>query len=116
MLPLSAETTPTTVPEFTEALRRGLQEQGLTPRNIEARGEALSQLEMLLVDLSETRLTRDFRSRPAEPTGAPTVELAQFELLGAPVYFETAPLTVRLTAAGVKAGMDITGGHGSLVL
>ncbi len=116
MLPLSAEATPTTPTELTEALRRGLQEQGLNPQAIDARGDALSGVETLRIDLTGTQFTRAFRSPRAEAAGNNAVEIAQFDLLGAPVYFEKAPLEVRLTAAGVKAGMDVMDGHGALVL
>lgn len=116
MLPLAAETTPTTVPELTEAIRRGLQKQGLETRSIEASGDSLAGIQSLRIDLSGAGLTRDFRAPKHEATGGGEVEIAQFELLGVPVYFEKAPLQVRLTATGVKAEMAIAEGAGTLVL
>ena len=116
MLPLSAEAIPSTVPELVEALRRGLIEHSLEPRRLDAQGEALSSVEILHIDLSGAHLTRDSRSPKTEEAGDSIVEIAHFELLGVPVYFEKAPVEVRLAASGVKAGMGITEGHGSLVL
>jgi hypothetical protein len=116
MLPLSAETTPTTVSELADALRRGFQEQKLSPVKIDADGADLSSVKKLHIDLSGTHLTREFRPPNKEEAGKHIVEAASFELLGAPVYFEKAPLEIRLVATGVRGGMDIKEGHGSLVV
>jgi hypothetical protein len=116
MLPLSAQATPTTVPELTEALRSGFQKQGLNPRQLEAQGTELSAIQNLRIDLSETHLSREFRPPQAEKAGSQAVEIADFELLGAPIHFEKTPLEIRLVATQVKAGMEIADGQGSLVV
>jgi len=115
MLPLSAESTPTTPAELTEALRRGFKDLGLEPRQLDLQGETLLQIPSLRIDLSESRLTREFRSPNLDAGSDQDVNIDQFDLLGAPLYFEGAPAELRLSASGVKAGMQVTDGHGWLV-
>jgi hypothetical protein len=116
MLPLLAEATPTTVTEFTEALRRGLERDGLTTREVLGEGAAFPTLEKLRIDLTDTQLTRAYRPSKLPPGGRQEVPIAHFELLGAPVYFERAPLEVRLVAEGVKAAVAMGEGTGGFVL
>lgn len=115
MLPLAADTTPTSVPELTEAIRRGLQKHGVEPRSIDASGDNLSAIQSLRIDLSGAALNRDIRP-PKTGGGGTPVEIAQFDLLGAPVHFEKAPIELRLTAAGAKAEFAIADGQGTLEL
>ncbi len=115
MLPLSAESTPNTPAELTEALRRGLKELGLEPQQLDVQGESLGQLTSLRVDISGNRLTREFRAPLPDSAGDTEVAIGQFDFLGSPVYFEGAPLDIRLNASGAKAGMAFTGGKGALV-
>src|ERR1700744_6347022 len=100
MLPLAAETAPTTTDELIAALRRGLESHGLTPRAITGEGADYPQLESLKIDLTGAEVTRENRPpKPAE-AGPATVGIAHFELFGGPLYFEKTPLEVKLEADG----------------
>jgi len=114
MLPLSAEATPSTPDELTEALRRGFKDLGLEPRQLDLLGETLSPLASMRIDLSDARLTREFRSSKLDAGSDREVDIAQFDLSGVPIYFEGAPAELRLSASGVKAGMKVTDGRGWL--
>lgn len=116
MLPLLAESTPATIPELTEALTRGLQAQGLIPRQVVAEGGVFPKIERLRIDLTEARLTRQIRPPQVSGQPGPTVEVAQFELVGTPIYFETTALELRLVAEQVKSRLQMDAGRGSLVL
>lgn len=115
MLPLFAQATPTTIPEFTEALTCGLQQHGVTPRRIEGQGAAFPDFDLLRVDLTESQMTRELRPPPVSATTGDVVGIAHFELLGAPLYFEKAPLELHLIAEGVKARLTMNDGRGCLV-
>lgn len=116
MLPLSAEATPNSVSELAEAIRRGLQDQGLVPRQVDARGSELASVEALRIDVSETRLGREFRPPHTGEPGAQEVVIADFSLTGAPIYFEKTPIEIRVAATQVTAGMGVSNGRGSLLV
>jgi hypothetical protein len=116
MLPLLAETVPTTVPAFTEALTRGLEQHGLIARQIETQASLFPIIDALRIDLSDAHLTRNFRLPECTVGNGNEVEIAQFELLASPIYFEKAALEVRLTAHGVSACQAMNDGRGCLVL
>lgn len=116
MLPLSASSLPANVSELVEAVRRGLQDQGLSPRQVDAQGGGLTSIRTLKVDVSETRLDRAFRPPQLEEAGPEPVEVADFTFMGAPVYFEKTPLEIRLSAKDVKGGMKLTDGRGALAV
>src|SRR5688572_12505082 len=109
MLPLSAETTPTTIHEFSEALARGWQKLGVIPRHIEAEGTTFPALDALRVDMTGASLTRDFEPARATADNDGMVNIAHFELVGAPIYFEKTALEVRLAAERVRARMELHG-------
>jgi hypothetical protein len=74
-------------------------------------------MEVLRIDLTDSQLDRFSRvSRTDNTPDAPAVEIAQMAVTGNPVYFEKAPVEVNLAATGVRATMETTEGHGSLVL
>ncbi len=116
MLSLSADRTPTTTPELIEALQRGLQAQGLTPKKLEVTGDAFPALKDLRLDLSDAQLTRDFR--PIRPQGenAATATFERVEILGQPVHFEGTPLDLHLHAQGATAGLYLQHGTGCVAL
>ncbi len=116
MLPLLAESPPTTISELTDALTRGLQEHGIGAREIAAEGAAFPAIDLLRIDLTEAQLTRDFR--PPQPSGSSglSIEIAQFELIGAPIYFEKAALELRFAAERVKSRMEMIDRSGCLAL
>jgi hypothetical protein len=114
MLPLSADKTPTSADELAQALTRGLLAQGLTPRRVEAAGETFPQLDRLEIDLTDAHIPRSLRP-PAltGETGEP-VAIADFDLVGEPLYVEQTPLSVRVHAQSVQARM-VGGEKGQLV-
>ena len=116
MLSLSTDRTPTTTPELIEALQHGLKAQGITPKAVEAIGDAFPALSTLRLDLSDARLTRD--CRPVKPQGEKlaTATVERVEILGQPLYFEGTPLSLHLQAQGATAGLYLQNGSGCLVL
>lgn len=113
MLPLSADTPPSTAAELAQALTRGLQEQGVTARQIEARGTSLAGIDTLRIDLSGARLTRDLRPSAAGP-GRAAAHIAHLEMLGSPLYLEDAPVEFHLTAENCEARLETSAGRGTL--
>ncbi len=116
MLPLLAESIPTNASALTEALTRGLQERGVTPRKVEVEGATFPQVETLCIDLSGAQLTREIRFPDAAGTSGNPLEIARLELIGAPVFFEKAPVEVRLVAERVVSHLEMNAGSGCLVL
>lgn len=116
MLPLSADHPPANAAELAEALTRGLQEQGVTARQIEGRGASLAEIEMLRLDLTDAHLTRDLRPAPAAGSHGAAAQIAQLEIIGAPLYFESTPLELRLTAERCEARLETAAGRGTFAI
>jgi len=116
MLPLSADRAPANAQELTEALQRGLQAQGLTPRAVEAAGSAYPSLSELRLDLSDSALTHEFRPKKAQGEKVASLQVARVEILGQPIFFERTPLTLQLQAQSATAGLYLEDGNGCLTL
>lgn len=116
MLSLSADRPPTTIAELIEALQRGLQAQGITPKHIEVSGDSFPALKELRIDLSETHLSRSFR--PTRPQGEKTspATFESVEILGRPIQFEGTPLNLHVAVQGATAGLYLQDGTGCLAL
>jgi hypothetical protein len=103
MLPLASDHVPSSAAELIDALRRGAQALGLTPRDIQAEAATWPRLERLSIDLTGSKLHRElWKSSPAEGDTTP-LEIADFSLVGEPVFWDDAPVTVRLAAQEVRA-------------
>jgi hypothetical protein len=116
MLPITGETFPTSADELSVALRRGFESGGVTPRAIAAYGGAFPQMENLSIDLTGAQLTRDDRLRSFNGPDSGTLSVARFEMFGEPLYFEKAPVEVRLQGESVEMSMSGDPQVGSLVL
>ena len=102
MLPLASDHVPTSAAELVDALRRGAQSLGLTPRDIQAEAATWPRLERLSIDLTDSKLHRDLRVPSADGEATP-LTIADFSLVGEPVFWDDAPVTVRLAAQEVRA-------------
>ena len=116
MLPFSADKNAASAEEFSDALSSGLLARGITPRSVQATGDAFPRLTSLTIDLAEAQLTRDLRLPTTTGEAVSAVEIDRFELTGVPLYFEKTPLELRVTAEKVKSHSVGNPGDGALVL
>jgi hypothetical protein len=97
MLPLSGKTFPTTAAALADALAQGLAKRGLTARSVQAAGGEFPAIDRLEIDLTNARLTRGFRAASAEGDHG-SVAVRQLTICGVPIFFETAPVELRIAA------------------
>jgi len=116
MLPLAAETFPASPEELIAALNGGFVARGIAARSVRAEGAALAALGALRIDVSGAALTRNFRLPAARPEDAGAVLVERFELIGAPLEFESTPLHLRVEAERAEWRFAGQPADGALVL
>jgi hypothetical protein len=116
MLPLVAETHPTSTDELVAALRQGFESHGLTPRGIIGEGAAFPQMDKLSIDLTGSHVAKDKLPSAIPGDGAQTVSADDFELFAEPIYLLGAPVSVRVAASKVQMTIAGTPKDGSLKL
>ena len=107
MLPLAAANFPASPEELTAALTAGFAARGVAVQSVRAEGAALNALAALRIDLTGAQVTRSLRLPTAAAEGAATVLAERFELAGAPLEFEGAPVHLRVEAE--RAELRFTG-------
>jgi hypothetical protein len=116
MLPLLADSIPTNATALAEALTRGLEARGLTPRQVEVAGATFPEVGSLRIDLTGTQLTREIQL-PQEVEGSGTgLRIEQLEITGSPLFVEKAAVEVHLVAQQVQAQLEMKDGTGLLRL
>lgn len=116
MLPLSSEKTPAAAQELAEALNGGLVARGITPRSVEATGDAFPKLNTLSIDITGAQLGRDARLPAITGTAGGGVQVERFDLIGAPLFFEKTALELRIAATQLKSHFLGGPGDGALVM
>jgi hypothetical protein len=116
MLPISGDSFPASADELAAAMRRGFEGEGVTPQAIVAEGGSFPQLAKLSVDLTGAQLTRDDRLRSYSGGDGGVLSAEQFEIFGAPLYFEKAAIEARMQGERVEATITGEPKAGSLVL
>jgi hypothetical protein len=98
MLPIAGDQQPANATQLADALRRGLEQQGITARvTADGTWPALSSLAI--------QLSRVARPTPLQKASADTAfTIAQFEVTGAPVDVEGIPATVRAQFSNLACG------------
>jgi hypothetical protein len=115
MLPLAAETLPSTTTDLTAALQRGFEGHGLSPRKIVAQGGDFPHIAELRIDLTGSKIGKE--NLPGAVAGDGLgLTIDQFALFGEPVYFLNTPLNVRIDAEKAKMVIAGTPQAGSLKL
>jgi hypothetical protein len=117
MLPLSGESFPSTSQELAAAIKRGLGEQGLDARSVEAEGGKYPSIESLALDLTDARATRDLRLPSFDAAdGGGSVQARKFELRAEPFYLEGAPFELHVLASNAVFAFAGKPKEGALVL
>ena len=117
MLPLSGESFPSTSQELVTAIKRGLGEQGVEAKSVEAKGGRFPKIESLALDLTDAKAARDVRMPSLKPaSGAGSVQAETFELRAEPFYFEEAPFELHVQASRAAFSFAGTPGEGTLIL
>lgn len=104
MLPLAGEKFPASTAELTESLHGGLAARGFATARVQVESVVWPAIELLTIDLSRSRITRNVRLPEAAISGAEELKVARVEIVGAPIYFEGTPVRLRLQAEGVTFG------------
>lgn len=105
MLPLAGHELPSSHAALADAITRGLAHYGLTTKAVRVEGGTFPAIEELEVDLTGARATRDLRVRSVGPAGAEGVSVSRVEVKAAPMYFETTPLRLELSASEARLGL-----------
>ena len=106
MLPIADSRLPNSAPELTEAIKRGLESYGVTPRSVACAGGTWPGVAHLRVDLTDARVSRAVQLPRATGPIAPVLRIGQIDVEGKPLYFESAPLQLELHAS--EAGLGLT--------
>jgi hypothetical protein len=101
MLPLAGDKFPATAAQLTDALQGGLAARGFAPTRVTIDAPSWPRAELLAIDLSGARVTRNIRLPEPALAGSQPLRCARLEILGAPLFFEGTPVRLRLDAEEV---------------
>jgi hypothetical protein len=105
MLPIAHARLPHSTQELADAIVHGLTAYGVTPREVRCEGGVWPEVATLRVDLSGARLSRTLQLPRASGPIAPALRVHAIDVVGAPLFFENAPLQLRLHASDVGLGL-----------
>ena len=115
MLPLAGSKLPQSHDELREAIKRGLAEYSVSAREISVEGGAFPTVDRLHVDLTDARLSRELRLPEPGAPGPERIHVTKVDVHAAPLFFESAPLTLTLNAADASLALAHTTGGDSLL-
>lgn len=106
MLPLAGEKFPASTAELIDSLQVGLAARGFAPARVRVEAAQWPAIELLAIDLSGARVTRNVRLPEGAVAGTEKLRCARIEIVGAPVHFEGTPVRLSLKAEDVT--FDLT--------
>jgi hypothetical protein len=96
---------PNSTAELADAIVRGLESYRVTPREVICQGGVWPEVTELRVDLTSARVTRTVRLPRASSPIAPVLRIRAIDIVGAPLFFENAPLELKLHATDAGRGL-----------
>ena len=115
MLPFDGAALPDSPAALADAIVRGLERYRISAREVRAEGGVWPSLDELVVDLTGARISQEFRFPSVRSFGTEQIPIAHVEVRGTPIYFETAPLQLGLSATDAALALSAADGAGSLL-
>jgi hypothetical protein len=106
MLPIAHARLPHSTQELSEAIVHGLAAYRVTPREVRCEGGVWPEVATLCVDLTGAHISRTLQLPRSTGPIAPALRVHEIDVHGTPLFFENAPLQLRLRAS--DAGLGLT--------